>query len=195
MAKLKPAERIPKEMQRRYAQIARLLEAFSHRHLNDEYCELLLQALSKLCRKRPSPVAKGWAETWAAGIVHAVGTANFIFDRKSEFYIPADTIAEFFNVSKSTSSNKANEIRKMLKISYDNFEWVLPSHQYENPMIWLISVDGYIMDARYLSLQDQIICYEKGLIPYVPLLSSYPLPMEEDWEEDSADPTSEEPGC
>ena len=58
---------VPKQMQGTYDKIAALLIDFSKEHLNDEYEALCLHALEKLCRKRPSPLASGRANSWAAG--------------------------------------------------------------------------------------------------------------------------------
>lgn len=37
-----------------------------------------------------------------------------------------------------------------------------------NPMAWYITVNGLIVDARYVSRELQAIAYAKGLIPYIP---------------------------
>lgn len=77
-------------------------------------------------------------------------------------------IVEPLGVAKTTAANKAAEIRKMLKINYYNSEWVLPSELEKNPMLWFVELNGFLVDARSLSLDLQIYCAEKGLIPYVP---------------------------
>ena len=58
----------------------------------------------------------------------------------------------------------------MLKINFYSAEWALPSLAERNPLIWMVEVNGFVMDARSLPLEAQILCYEKGLIPYVPAL-------------------------
>ncbi len=161
---------IPKDLQDRYDQIAAWLKEFSEEYLSEEYYELFLQVLTKLCRKRPTPIVKGRAVTWAAGIAYAAGSVNFIFDRSNKFYMSAQDLADAFGISKSTASNKGAEIRKLLKMSCWNSEWVLPSKMEDNPLIWMVSVNGLAVDARWLPLPEQIICYQKGLIPYVPAL-------------------------
>lgn len=65
---------IPKEMQKIYEEISKLLIEYSEEYLNKEYEELCLHALEKLCRKRPSPLKSGRSNTWAAGIVYAIGS-------------------------------------------------------------------------------------------------------------------------
>lgn len=158
---------VPKAMQQTYDEIAELIKEYSKEHLNDEYEQLCLHALEKLCRKRPSPLLHGRKNTWAAGIVYAIGRNNFIFDRSQPVHMTAKELAEPFGVAASTASSKAAEIKKMLKISHDNAEWCLPSMVDESPWHWMISVDGYILDARHLPREVQVAAYQQGLIPYV----------------------------
>ena len=160
--------RIPKEMQETYENIAKLIIDYSAEYLSEEYEELCLHALEKLCRKRPSPLKSGRSNTWAAGIVYAVGSNNFIFDKDQPIHLTAKELTAPFGVAVSTASSKAAIIKKMLKIAYFNAEWCLPSAVADNAMLWMVSIDGLPYDARMLPRDLQEICYEKGLIPYVP---------------------------
>ena len=164
------ANKIPKEMQQYYDVIGQMIKDFCNGHLDDEYEELCLKVLAKLCRKRPSPLLKGRANTWAAGIVYAIGTANFIFDRENKYYMSAGDLADFFGISKSTAASKAAEVKKMFNIGIFSSEWTVASQMDSNPMIWMVSVNGFSVDARSLPLEYQQICYERGLIPYIPAL-------------------------
>lgn len=159
---------IPKEMQAIYDEISKILIDYSVNYLSKEYEVLCLHALEKLCRKRPSPLKSGRSHTWAAGIVYAVGSNNFIFDKCQPIHMTAKELVAPFGVAASTASNKAGEIRKMLKINYFQAEWCLPSQMGNNTMLWMISIDGIIVDARNLPVEIQEICYQRGLIPYVP---------------------------
>lgn len=161
---------VPEAMKGKYEAIAKWIESFCDTHLNDEYKALCLKALEKLCRKRPSPLLSGREYTWAAGIVYAIGQANFIFDRSQPIHMTADQLAEPFGISKTTAGNKAAEIRKMLKINWSNPEWVLESDLENRPMAWMVMVNGFIVDARRLPLEMQMECAARGLIPYVPAL-------------------------
>jgi hypothetical protein len=107
-------------MSGRYKEIATIIENFCDKKLNDEYKEIMLYALEKLCRKRPSPLATGKALTWACGIVYAIGVNNFIFDKSGSIYLSRDEISDWFGLAKSTAGNKAQEIRKILDIFYGN---------------------------------------------------------------------------
>ena len=118
---------VPKAMQEKYNEIAAILEPYCDEYLNDEYKELCLHALEKLCRKRPSPLISGKATTWAAGIIYAIGQNNFIFDKSQPIHMTAEEIVEPLGMAKTTAANKAAEIRKMLKIDHYTAEWVLAS--------------------------------------------------------------------
>ena len=85
--------KVPKAMSARCMEVAGIIEDFCDEKLNAEYKELCLKALAKLCRKRPSPIATGKARTWACGIVYAIGSANFIFDKSQPINMTAGDIA------------------------------------------------------------------------------------------------------
>ncbi len=75
--------------------------------LDEEYADLARRAMAKLARKRPSPLRGGRRVTWAAGVVYALGQANFLFDPASEPCVTADQLSEAFGVAKSTMGSKA----------------------------------------------------------------------------------------
>lgn len=122
---------IPKAMQGKYDGIAPLIAEFCDDRLNDEYKGLCLRLLEKLCRKRPSPLLGGSEETWAAGIVYAICTNNFIFDRANPLRMSAAELAAPFGLSANTASVKASQIRKLIKLSSLDNQWLLPQYQEE----------------------------------------------------------------
>ena len=79
----------------------------------------------------------------------------------------AQELVEPFGVAPSTAASKAAQIKKMFKINYFNSEWCLPSRMDNNMGLWMVEVNGLLVDARYLSPKLQKICYARGLIPYV----------------------------
>ena len=159
---------VPKAMSVRYMEVAGIIEEFCDDKLNAEYKEICLRALAKLCRKRPSPVATGKARTWACGIVHAIGSVNFIFDKSKPLSMTAAEIADWFNLAKSTASGKSSEINKLLDLSYFNVEFLLQENIDGNPGIWYLSINGIIVDARKMPREIQEEAYDMGLIPYIP---------------------------
>jgi hypothetical protein len=174
MAKANKSETVPKAMQEKFDRIIALTDEFSRQHLNEEYAQLIRHATAALCRKRPSPLASGQAKTWACGIAHAIGMVNFLFDSSQDPHISAGNLYQWFGVSSSTGQGKSKAVRDSLKIQQMDPEWWLPSKMGDNPLIWLISVNGFHLDARYAPRELQEIAYKKGLIPYIPGESESP---------------------
>ncbi len=68
MGQVKKSENVPKSMQEKYKAIVELTDGFSKENLNEEYAQLIRYAVAALCRKRPSPLEKGKANSWACGV-------------------------------------------------------------------------------------------------------------------------------
>jgi hypothetical protein len=121
-----------------------------------------------LCRKRPSPLNSGPALSWACGIAYAVGRVNFLFDKHQTPHMRADVLCEHFRVSQKTGSAKSTAILTLLKIGAMDPRWSLPSQLAENPMAWLLEVNGFIVDARQMPRDFQEEAFRRGFIPYIP---------------------------
>lgn len=159
---------VPTHMKFIYDETVCLSDDFCSQKLNEEYAQLCRQAIAALCRKRPSPLQRGSLSSWACAIIHAIGSANFLFDKASEPYATGQDLADAFGISKSTAGSKAKQVRDWLKISYFNHQWTLPSRLDDSPMAWMISVDGFLVDARRLPRDIQEAAYKKGFIPFLP---------------------------
>jgi hypothetical protein len=162
------SETVPEAMKPRYDEIVAAMDAFCKEHLNAEYAQVCRQMAATLARKRPSPLLGGKLKTWAAAIVHTVGSVNYLFDKTQTPHMRADALAELFGLSKSTVANKSREIKDILDINIFDSNWTLPSRLDDSPVAWLISVNGLIVDARSLPRPIQEEAYHKGLIPYLP---------------------------
>lgn len=165
---MKKSESVPKSMQAKYAEISSLTDEFCKNHLNDEYAQEIRYAVAALCRKRPSPVSKGKAATWACGATHALGMINFLFDSSQSPHVKAPDLYQAFGVGHSTGQGKSKLIRDLLQMNQFDPHWTLPSKLGDTPLVWMISVDGIIMDARDMPRDLQAMAFEKGLIPYIP---------------------------
>ena len=155
-------------MQEKFDLIVAITDNFAKQHLNDEYAKLIRFATAALCRKKPSPLAKGRERTWACGITHAIGMVNFLFDPSQSPYLSARELYQWFGVSSSSGQSKSKLVRDTLGMYQMEPDWSLPSKVADNPMVWMISVNGLITDARHVSRELQEEAYAKGLIPYIP---------------------------
>lgn len=80
----------------------------------------------------------------------------------------AKNLCAGFGVSTATGAAKARLIQRALKITPLDPNWCLPSKLPDNPLAWMIMVNGFVVDARTAPLEIQQIAFEKGLIPYIP---------------------------
>jgi hypothetical protein len=160
-----------------YDAIAALLDSFCAQNLNEEYAQLSRDLAAALARKRPSPLARGKPEIWAGGIVYALGTVNFLFDASQTPHLRADALCAAFGVSQSSGANKARLIRDTLAPARSagvfgmyQFDpnWCLPSLVDRNPMVWMLQVNGLMVDVRHMPREVQESAFQKGLIPYIP---------------------------
>ena len=165
---MSPPEKIPRTMQEKSAAITALTDAFCDKHLDEEYRTLIHRVVGSLARKRPSPLLKGREAVWAAAAVHAVGRVNFLDDASRQPHCKPTTIYEFFGVAESTGQNKSKEIRELLGMNMSSHQWLLPSRLADNPLVWMLQVNGFMIDIRDAPIELQRAAYAKGLIPFVP---------------------------
>ena len=168
MPRISKSERVPKQMQPKFDAVTALTDRFCDERLSEEYRQLARQAAAALCRKRPSPLVRGRTRTWACGIVYALGFVNFLFDKSEEPYLSAGDLCGGFGVSKGAGAGKSREVRDALGMIQLDPNWCLPSMIDNNLLAWMISVDGFMVDARTMPREVQEIAYQKGLIPYIP---------------------------
>jgi len=157
--------RIPLAMRPRCAEILAITDELCAAHLDSEYADLCRELIARLARKRPSPLARGEARIWAAGAVYALGQINFLFDRSQQPHLSADQLARFLGVVKTTMANKAAAIRRTLDLTY--YEPGLTRHELldDHPLAWIVSVNGFLVDARTLPAELQDEARRRGLIP------------------------------
>jgi Domain of unknown function (DUF6398) len=145
-----------------------LIDQFCKEHLNEEYALLCRKLAEKLARKRPSPLLHGSPNTWASGIVRTIGWVNFLGDSTQTPHMKMTDIDQGFGVSPASGSAKSKAIRDLLKMRPFDPNWTLPSRLEDNPMVWMLQVNGFMVDVRHAPREVQQIAFKKGLIPYIP---------------------------
>lgn len=148
--------------------LVELTDAFCTKYLNEEYADLCRNLAAALARKRPSPLLRGKLKTWACGIIRTIGWANFLHDPSQTPHLKLHAIDEAFGIAESTGAAKLKEIRTMFRILQLDPKWTLPSRLGDNPRVWMVSVNGFIIDLRYATRELQVQAFENGLIPYIP---------------------------
>lgn len=109
----------------KYEEIIDKIKNFSSEYLNDEYKNICVMAAETLFQNNEEQLKKGKSFSWAAGIVHAIGNINNLFDSKEEPYIKVADLYKAFGVSSSTGSNKSKEVKNLLDLSKENKQWII----------------------------------------------------------------------
>ena len=148
--------------------IVGMIDEFCRDHLNEEYSLICRKLAEELARKRPSPLLSGKPNAWACGIVRTIGMHNFLGDKTQTPYMKISDISREFGVGESTACARTATIRKLFDMSPLDFEWSLPSRAEDNPLLWMFSVNGFLMDIRNAPREAQEVAFEQGLIPYIP---------------------------
>lgn len=128
---------------------------FCDKYLDEEYKHLCEKLIQKMSRKRGAPFLYGGIEIWAAAVVHAIGSINFLFDKSFKPYVSASDICSYFRVSKSTVSQKAKVIRDMFKMRYWDREFSTSKTRESDPFANMVMVNGMIADISTLPKEFQ----------------------------------------
>jgi hypothetical protein len=126
-------------------QLIQMTDAFCRQHADAEYAQLCCKLIQKMGRKRSVPFLSGRPEIWAAAIVHALGSINFLFDKSFPPYVTQDSICEHFQTSKRTVAQKAKLIRDMFKLGYFDPEFSTKRMAKNNPLAGMTSVNGLLV--------------------------------------------------
>jgi len=143
-------------IQERQQKILDLVREFCGKKLDEEYFELSERLVQKLGRKRNQPLATGQPQVWAAAIIHALGTINFLFDKSFEPFVSIDEINDFFGTKKSTTGNKSKQIRDLFKLDRWDNEFSTKRMSNSNPFADLVFVNGLIVPVDTLPEQYQV---------------------------------------
>jgi hypothetical protein len=160
-------QRIPVAVRPRFEEVVGLTDAVCRAHLSDEYADVAREAAAALARKRPSPIMQGQPKSWACGVVYALGRVNFLFDRNHPPYLSRPELCAHFGVSTNTGDAKARAVTQALGMRQMDPDWTLPSMLVHNPLVWMIEVDGRVLDARTLppDIQEDLVAMQ--IIPFV----------------------------
>jgi hypothetical protein len=143
-----PHHSVPNTVRPRFAEIIDLTEKVCRTLLTEEYATVIEELTATLARKRPSPLLRGHSRTWACGVTYTIGSVNFLFDPAQQPYMRGADLCACFGVSQSAGAAKSREITRLFDIAPFDPRWTLPSRLAENPMVWMLSVNGMIVDVR-----------------------------------------------
>jgi hypothetical protein len=159
---------VPKIVKPRFDEIMVLIDAVCGASLTAEYATVARELAVTLARKRPSPLVRGQARTWACGVTYTIGIVNFLFDPAQPLHVRGADLCALFGVSQSAGTAKSREIMRLFAMVPLDPRWTVPSRLAENPLVWMLLVNGVMVDIRMMPRELQEQAYERGLIPFVP---------------------------
>lgn len=131
-----------KEIENKEKKLLELTGSFCTQKLDDDYRQLCEKLIEKLGSEKDVSFKRGKIEIWAAAVVYAIGSINFLFDKSFEPYVTAEQISEYFGTKKSTVSNKARQIKDLLKIGYQDSDFLTQQITKNNPFNDMVMVNG-----------------------------------------------------
>ena len=149
--------------------IVGLIDQFCKEHLNEEYAVLCRKLAEKLARKRPSPILSGSPNAWASGIVRT----DWLGELSARQEPDAPHASEATSTPCSASARVAgrrNWRRSERCSRFTSLTQTGPCRAdfEDNPMVWMLEVNGFTIDVRHAPREVQEIAFKKGLIPYIP---------------------------
>jgi hypothetical protein len=150
------------DKKQRLAEISQLLINFCAEYLNEEYEYFCLNLANALSKKRKLEIRRGRAEQWAASIVYAIARLNFLFDKKNSDHITVDDICDFFDTKKSTTGNKATQIKKWCDVHYGREEYCID--EIRDMFTFYETEDGLIVPKSVVDREIDRLLASYGLL-------------------------------
>ena len=142
--------------------ISSLVSGFCQNHLDDEYQRLCTDLFNGLLEYDPEVFKRGKEEIWAAAIVWAIGSVNFLDDKSFEPYSSLSDVCNHFNVSKSTVGQKASKIRDWFNMNYFNDKYQREDSQISELLGNLtITENGLIVPVKPFKVENKEIEFEE----------------------------------
>lgn len=122
------AMRVPVALREAAAEVVAHTDRVALEALDADYARIAREIVARLSRKRPSPLARGRREIWAAGVLHAAGSVSGLAQRASEPYLTADGLAAATGVAKGTIVGKSTRVREELDLRAGDAAITHPSY-------------------------------------------------------------------
>ncbi len=142
-------------------------DAMCNACLDEEYRELCREMAASLVSSGRFTF-KGRIQSWVSGIIHAVGWVNCLDDPSQPIHMTSAELAQRCSVSHATIMDKSRQIRKFLRIVPMDPRWYRSDMLLDNPLVWMLEIDGFIVDMRTAPRELQVTAYDQGLIPFIP---------------------------
>ncbi|MCD4681331.1 MAG: DUF6398 domain-containing protein [Bacteroidales bacterium] len=136
-------------------EISKLFRAYCKNHLDDEYLRLCNNLFIDLLELDQDVFKRGKESIWAASIVWAIGSVNFLGDKYFEPYASLSDVCSYFNANTSTVGQKASMIREGLDIDFFNSNYQREDSQISVFLNNLVMTEDGLIVPRDLLEEDE----------------------------------------
>ena len=131
-----------KELVEKKEQLIRLTAEFCESKLDPEHQELTEKLIQKLFKQTAIPFESNETKQWAAAIIHAIGSANLLFDDSFEPFISEQELNEYFETDSEETFRHSNFINEQLNLDiFDKTKHRNKSNE-SSPLKDRVSIDG-----------------------------------------------------
>ncbi|MBN1387949.1 MAG: hypothetical protein JW965_05845 [Bacteroidales bacterium] len=135
-------------------QILTQVNSYCKKFLDKEYTDICSKVFHDLLEENPTVFDRGREGIWAAAIVWAVGSVNFLYDKSFEPYASLADVCIYFNQNKSSVGQKSAKIRKLLNIDQLNPEYQTSTHLSDFLNSLVVTPDGIIVPSNLFEEDD-----------------------------------------
>lgn len=140
----------------RQSEIKSLFENYCNQHLNKAYLEVITNIFDDLIEQDEDVFKRGDVAIWAAAIVWAAGSTNFLGDKTFEPYATLSDVCSFFGVNNSTTGQKAGKIRAWLDIDQFGEDYMIEGSPVASLLnSYILNEEGFIVPASWLEDSEE----------------------------------------
>lgn len=108
----------------RRIQIEQQAQRFVAKHLSEEYAGLVTKFLDVLEKKHPALLRQGDIKIYAAGVVHALASHNFLFGKGADYQTSPGEIADFYGIKQSGMGQRSAQLSRAIGMSRLDVTWL-----------------------------------------------------------------------
>ncbi|MFO8234600.1 MAG: DUF6398 domain-containing protein [Bacteroidales bacterium] len=131
-------------------QLIHLISEFCEKKLDEEHKDLASKVIYKLYKKNALPLKEEDLNEWAAGIIHAIGSVNLLFDKSFEPYISEKELFDYYKADQENTFSNSEYIKNMLKLNVFDPEYSTHISDHDNPLKDMVSIDGIYISLDLL---------------------------------------------
>ena len=131
-------------------QLVKLTSDFCDQKLDTEHKILARKLIYQLKKKNSLPMDFEKPGDVAAGVIHAIGSVNLLFDDTFEPYITERELYQYFDADPDTTMLFSDHIKRQLNLNVFDSKYSTHIENEDNPVKNMVSIDGIYISLDLL---------------------------------------------